>query len=116
MYSFPHYEVELLNMRDFKQLKHGLKLHIHSSIRARGEKEFMCYTADLPTQESAELMWRAWCVGTVYSYICAQTSRLPKDHDFGYPFVECKEDQQTFIDHMAAQGIIILEQLCALLY
>ena len=109
MPSFPHYEVELLNMQDFKQLKRRLKLHIHRSIRTRGEKEFMCYIADLSSQEAAILMWKAWCVGTVYSFIRAQTSHLPKDYDFAYPFRECKQDPTALIEFMARQAIIIAE-------
>lgn len=109
MPSFPHYEVELLNMQNFKQLKRGLKLHIHKSIRAKGAKEFMCYIADVPSQEAAILMWKAWCVGTVYSFIRAQTSRLPKDYDFAYPFGECKEDPKALITFMAQQAITLTE-------
>ena len=108
--SFPHHEVELVNMNDFKKLSRGLKLHIHKSIKAKGKRKFMCYVPDVPTPEAAQLMFKAWCVGTVYSFIKGKTTRDPKLYDFAYPFVECNQDQQKFIDFMAENHNIIIRK------
>jgi hypothetical protein len=105
--SFPHYEVELLNQDEIEQKFPKPDLHVHKS---EDGKKFMCYTPDIPSPEAAYLMWKAWCVGSVYSLIRYKTTQDPKEYDFGYPFAACKEDHQVFIDLMAKeQGITIAE-------
>ncbi|MEI6671986.1 MAG: hypothetical protein WCL02_01105 [bacterium] len=104
--SLPHYEVELLEMDQLKKISSDVQLHIH---KQKG-KQFMCYTADLSSVEAAYLMWKAWCVGTVYSLIKAQTTKVINEYDFAPLFTQCKEDQNTFIALLAKEYDITIEE------
>jgi len=72
--SYPHHEVELLNADQlFSQSKkidpafdYTPKIHIHKN---EDGKEFMCYVAHLKDRAAASLMFKAFCVWTVYSLI-----------------------------------------------
>lgn len=107
--TFPHHEVELFNIGNFKKRYRGLKLHIHRSVQAKGKKKFMCYTADVSTPEAAQLMFRAWCVGTVYSFIQGRKSKDPKEYDFAYPFMECNQDPKMLIEYMKTKYNITIK-------
>lgn len=104
--SLPHCEVELLQMDQLEKLSYDIQLHIH---KQKG-KQFMCYTEDLSSVEVAYLMWKAWCVGTVYSLIKAQTTKVISEYDFCSLFTQCNEDQNTFIKLLAKEHDITIEE------
>ena len=98
--SYPHHEVELLNADQlFSQSKkidpefdYTPKIHIHKNEDGKG---FMCYVAHLQDRAAASLMFKAFCVWTVYSLIHQESfSKLFRD------FENNNHDHQGFIHFM----------------
>jgi len=62
--AFPHYEVEILDVPAYSG---SGRLHIHKSLK--NGKNFMCWTADVPTKGYAKAVFTLWCVGTTYTIL-----------------------------------------------
>ncbi|MEI6671988.1 MAG: hypothetical protein WCL02_01115 [bacterium] len=106
---FPHHEVELFQTEKFKQylsINTIFKPHITKSSL---DKEFMCYLRDITSPEDAYIIWKAWCVGTMYSII--EFTKGNPNYDFAPLFGSSVAQHQEFIDMMSSnEGIQIIEE------
>lgn len=72
--SFPHHEVQLLNLeselqyakRIWNNEEQIIPLHIHYSDKP-DRHPFMCWPGDLPTEKDAIASWELWCLGSIWS-------------------------------------------------
>lgn len=107
---FPHYEVELFYLspelqfarRQIDGEEKEISLHIHFSDI---EIPFMCWTADVPTEEHAIETWEIWCLGSVWSL--QQFLKGIVKYDFAHPMQEVNWDVERFVEKMKNEGITI---------
>jgi len=75
--SFPHYEVEIAYLPNSLDKD---KLHIHKSLK--NQKDFMCWTCDVPSRKYARAVFTLWCIGTSYTILTGEDfASLVKDID-----------------------------------
>ncbi len=75
--SFPHYEVEIVDLPGDLDKD---KLHIHKSLK--NQKDFMCWTCDVPSRKYARAVFTLWCIGTSYTILTGEDfAPLVKDID-----------------------------------
>jgi hypothetical protein len=55
-----HYEMEILTLPPDAE---GVKLHIHPV----GQGKFICWTGQIPNLQSAQVVFKVWCLGCVYT-------------------------------------------------
>lgn len=78
-------------------------LHIH---KGNDENEYVCFTPDIASEEEAILVWKAWCVGTVYAIL--RYIKGIEEYDFGSLFASYGSNYERFIQFLEEEeGIII---------